>query len=155
MRLQVVRFKCGSCHEWFEATRISELAYGEFLLRSKDGRSVAYLDALRDTVFEEVDGLLLREPRTGRLSDFERADVLHAVFGVACDPDENGDAYQGGTDPACPNCGRRNIEYWEAADPPRYVEAEVPPVTHHNWARLEPQAREKLIRDSISRLGIR
>lgn len=143
MRLQIFRYKCGACGAWFEAPEISELAYGEFLLRSESGET-RYLNANLDRVFLEVDALLRTNPRLSSFTQFQRADVLNEVFGVACDPDSMGGVFRIGTKPKCPSCIHSNITEWESPEPPRYVELDIVPITHLQWETLSDD--EKRIR---------
>ena len=148
MRLQIFRYKCGACGEWFEAPEISELAYGEFLLRSESGET-RYLNANLDKVFLEVDALLETDPRLSSFDQFQRADVLNEVFGIACDPDSAGGVFRLGAKAQCPKCRHCNITEWESSEPPRFVELDVIPVTHLQWETLSDDGKRTRARGTL------
>ncbi len=93
-----------------------------------------YLDANRDLTFEEVDRLMRCDHRVVALDSFERADLLHDLFGTACDPDSQGNAFRIDLKARCPNCCERHVTWWESVEPPTYVELEIFPVTHEAWS---------------------
>ena len=148
MRLQVYRYKCGACGDWFEAPEIGELAYGEFLLRSHAGE-VRYLNANLDKVFTEVDDLLGSDPRLCSFDQFQRADVLNEVFGVACDPDSTGGLFRVAAKPLCPKCNQCNISEWESTEPPCYVDVDVIEVAHSRWESLSEGEKQNRIREAL------
>lgn len=148
MRLQLLRYRCGTCGKWFEAPEISELGYGEFLLRSIGGE-MRYLDANLDRVFTEVDKLIGMDGRVHLLNQFQRADILHDVFGVACDPDLHGYELRITEKAPCSHCNQRKVAEFESVEPVTYVDMDVPPVTHDQWNRLSDSEKRTLVRQAL------
>lgn len=144
MRLQLFTYHCGACGRWFQAPEVGELAYGEFLLRSPSGE-MRCLNANLDDVFTEVEALLANDPQVRSLDAFRRADILNDVFGVACDPDSQGNEFRIGARQPCSHCGEHEIAEWESVEPPAYVDVNVPPVTHFRWQKLSQDEKLKRI----------
>lgn len=154
MNYLVYRFQCRGCQHWFEHHQMSPSAYGEFLLRSETRRSERYLNGITDPVYQEVDDLLRFETRVRNRSDRERSEVLQSVFGVACDPDTDGDLFQMNLFPRCPDCGADDVETWEATEPPRVVDLEIPPVTHAAWNALSRAGKIEVLNGALDQRGI-
>lgn len=136
MKLQIIKFKCGSCGEWFESPEIDEFAYGEFLMRSGSGE-IRYLNANLDEVFKEVDSILETDSRFASLDKFQKADVLHSIFGIACDRDCDNEYFQIGAKPPCPRCAKQMISEWVGTNPLRYVDIDLIPISHDEWINLD------------------
>lgn len=149
MRLHIFKFTCGNCGCEFKSPKMSFDTYGEFLLRSKGGE-LAYLNAISDPVYQEVDDLLNQLPELQGKSALMLSEFLRKVFGVACDSDTQGNSFSIGGDPVCPSCGDRNISYWEATEPPEYLEQEWPPVTHVKWSSLSDSEKLNLLANELS-----
>lgn len=154
MKLQLFKYTCGRCGHSFEAPELPGNQYGLFLMRSEGKDTLALVNALDDTVFEEVDRLLSAIPGIEAKSDAERAMVLHAIFGICYDPDEDGSLFGIGTFPACSECSSREIAYWQASDPPIFVELSLPSVTHDKWKSLNTKSRLNLLREEMTRKGL-
>ena len=153
MKLGIAKFTCGKCGNIFEAPQLSPEVYGDFLLRSENN-FLAFVDAIEDQTFEEADSLVNANPHRRRLSEIERAKILHKIFGeLTCDPDPKGAAFVIGMPPTCPACGAQEIAAWDFKDPPESVDVEVPSVTHTRWNSLTPEEKkaeaERLIATSL------
>jgi len=136
MKLELARYKCSTCANIYTAPSLGESAYGEFLLWSESG-SVAYLNALEDPTFKEVDSLLLLHPKASMLPPLERAKVLRKIYGrLACDVDEHGVPFSIDASPPCPSCGGQQLESWELTNPAEVVDISVKEVTHVHWYAL-------------------
>jgi len=147
MKFELVIYKCAQCGNTFKAAAIGSGSYGEFLLRSEGEGVEAYLDALSDKTYDEVDKLLEAHPMLVGMSAFKRAEILRSVYGaIACDPDQHGNSYVIDGHPRCPTCGSREIESWEFTDPIEFVELDIPPVTHQLWNSLSDE-------EKINRVG--
>lgn len=137
MKLQLVKFKCAKCKNQFKAPVIGFDSYGEFLLRSIGNAEEAYLDAIEDQTYQEVDTLLKANTRMAGREPNVLADMLRKTYGaIACDPDSAGNPFQIGAFPKCPFCDSQEMEYWEATEPPEFVERTLQPVTHIGWSLL-------------------
>lgn len=153
MRLQVYRYKCGSCGEWYEGLELGDFAYGEFLMRSSSGE-IRFLEAINDPVFQEVSEILEKTPRLSACDESRRAEVLHAVFGVACDPDSKGILFHVGASPHCTSCGQLDVSEWEGTDPPRFVEVDVTNASHEHWATLSDIEKESLVQEALDAMPL-
>ena len=149
MRLHIFKFTCGNCGCDFKSPKMSFDTYGEFLLRNNEG-DLAYLDGISDPVYQEVEDLLKQLPALQNKSAVVLAEFLRKVFGVACDPDAKGNLFSIGGDPVCPSCGERNASYWEATEPPEYLEIELPAVTHKKWFRLSEPEKLSLLANELN-----
>jgi hypothetical protein len=149
MRLQTFRYHCGACGQWFESPAIGGFAYGEFLLRSESGE-MRHLNANLDPTFDEVDRLIRNDPRAAKLDKFRRADVLNYVFGITCDKDSLGNEFRIGLEARCLRCDERDIIEWESVEPPKYIDLEVPAVTHEAWSTLQETEKQSLISSALT-----
>lgn len=145
MKLQLVKYTCGSCGSVFDAPALTEGAYGEFLLWSREGR-MRYLNAFVDPTLKEVDNLLRDCKALEGSSPLERSKFLHRLYGrVACDPDVQGAPFDIDAYPPCPSCHSSKVISWEFKDPPEFVDVDVPIVTHHIWSSLLDGQKEELL----------
>lgn len=148
MKLQYYNYTCANCGHRFKVLKMCFFPYGEFLLRSKSNE-LSYLNAIEDSVYEEVDSLLEKIPGYKRKSDDERAEILQSVFGAACDSDVNGNSFSINAEPLCPSCGENEIQNWEATMPPEYEEREVFHVTHKKWSSLSEIEQMDLLKKEL------
>lgn len=153
MRLLVFRYHCGACGKWFNAPDVSELAYGEFLLRSDYGE-LRYLNAIDDPAFAEADHFMKNDSRAATLDSHKCADLLHDIFRVTCDPDQQGSEFRIGRKARCLHCHERNVINWESVEPPKYIELEVLPVTHEAWSKWRDDQKQAAISAAIDASGI-
>ena len=149
IRLQLYKYRCNHNQHEYEATAMPSFSHGKFLLRSEGRRSEAYLNAIEDPVYEEVDRILKKSPKTKGKDDIQLAAILRSVFSIACDPDIDGTFFKIGLPPRCPTCGSDEASYWEAFDPPKFLEKDIPHVTHKKWNTLSEKEKEDLVSSSI------
>lgn len=152
MKLMLFRYWCDSCNKWFEAPNIGNV-YGHFVLHSISGE-IRYLDAISDCVFEEVSELIKKDSRVYSVDEFKQAEILHEIFGIACDPDTCGNEFRMGVNRTCPYCKRDTIDSWEAVDPTTYVNLDILPITHNQWNQLNWQEKNDIIRKAIDSSSI-
>ena len=141
---------CANCAQHFVQPELAENSYGEFLLRTPSGEW-AYLDAMADASYKEVDSLLSSNSRTAHLSDAERCVCLMHIYGkVACDPASDGTVFVLAAFPPCPNCGSQEMASWEYLNPAQVVDEEVPNVTHTRWATLSAAQKAVLVEAALA-----
>ena len=141
MKLELIEYTCATCGLVFEAPGTSENAYGEFLLRSQGG-SVAFLNAIKDPTYKEVESLLTPEPGIAALPPLDRAKILRHVYGpLACDPDDGMMPFEIDARPACPHCNANAVSSWRFKSPPAFIDIAVPPVSHAGWEKLSEAAK--------------
>ena len=146
----MVQFTCAKCASVFEAPEIGGGGYGGFLLRSASGET-AYLNAIQDQVYEEVDQLLAVCPETSNMRSLERAKVLQRIFGeVACDKASDGSSFVLGAHPPCPKCGSQEMAAWEFKTPTELVDVQVAPVTHMGWSQLSPAEKQGRVEEKLA-----
>src|SRR5690606_961112 len=104
LRLQIYKYRCADGQHDYKAAGMPSGAYGEFLMRSEGRRAEAYLNAIQDPVYEEVDQIIKTHPRLKGKDAFQLANILRAIFGVACDSDVDGTLFRIGLRPRCPVC---------------------------------------------------
>jgi len=150
MKLELVRYRCATCANSFDAPEIGSNAYGEFLLRSKSGET-AYLNALSDKSYDDVD-LLLSMKQPGLTYETDRVKVLREIYGeVACDRDANGEVFVLDAHPACPKCGGQRMDWWEVLEPIQIVEAEISSVQHSTWNSLSALHRKSRVDSALQK----
>lgn len=136
MKLQLVKYKCAQCKSEFKVPHLRSGAYGEFLLRSTSGE-VAYLDAMKDSTYDEVFDLIKSHRKIAHQSPNKLAEILRRSYGhIACDKDNQGEHFAIGTSPICPVCKSQDMEYWEVLEPPEFINENIDPVTHNDWNNL-------------------
>ncbi len=151
MKLELIEYTCSKCGIKFKAPGLPESSYGEFLLYSKHGSS-AYLNAIEDPTYKEVDRLLSLEPKIKNLSPADRAKILRHVYGpAACDWDDVGFPFGIDIFPPCPNHHSNSILEWRFGSPPEWVDVRVPPVTHVVWKSLSEPEKIGRLRAELSR----
>lgn len=114
---------------------VSEFTYGEFILRSQGLGSEVYLNAIEDTAFNELNRMIKNNDLTKNMSARERAKILHSVYGITCDEDEDedGTTFQINLDPKCPNCGKHEMTCLDEVRPPVIIDIDIPRVEHKKW----------------------
>ena len=154
MKMLMLKFNCLKCGNHFNAHELGVDSYGVFILRSAGTASEAYLDAMQDSTYQEVNGLLKLHARWRELKPNELADVLRKSYGlIACDPDQAGQPFQIGMFPKCPSCGSQEMASWEATDPPVFIEMEISPVTHMSWSSLSDAEKTTKVAQALKQLG--
>lgn len=150
MKLVLVRYVCANCGSSFKAPELNPTSYGEFLLRSGTTGSLAYLDALGDSTYDEVEAILSENPLVQRRTATGRADLLRRIYGpVACDPDETGNPFVIGMHPVCPICRSQSMKEWETAEPLETVNIVISPVHHSTWNQLTTAQKGKRVSASL------
>lgn len=154
MKLQIYRFKCGQCGVEFKSPKTIVGGYGEFMLRSVGAGEIAYLNALEDKTYDEVEGLLRTNSRIAGKGDNAYADILQNTYGdIACDVDQTGESFRIGALPKCPQCGVENILSWEEIVPPEFVDKRLSPVTHSEWDGLSYKEKEGVVDQALQKFG--
>lgn len=143
MKLQQFQYRCGTCGNWYFSPELT-WGYGEFVLVSKTGE-LRYLNAIGDQVFSEVEGILMCHSRYLLMNEANRATFLQRIYGFACDPDELGDRFLIGAQPACPQCKEVNVSAFQSVEPPEFLDIDVLPVTHLEWNALCSSSKEILV----------
>lgn len=143
MKTLLYRYICSKCEEKFNAPGVSDFSYGQFIMFSESGFYSAYLDALSDPVYSEMDHIIKTIPPIIEMGEDFQADFFQNVFSITCDlaPDEG--LYCIGKQPACPVCHSQKMKSWEPTDPQEY--ADTPSVTHIEWERLTNADKRKKI----------
>ncbi len=144
MSLTVFKFVCANGHA-FEAPDASG-EYGEFVMRSEKSSAPALLEAVGNAAYAEVDGMLRQLGAYRGRTEFQQADSLQAVFGIACDPAPDGTRLRIGRRPLCSVCGTREMASWE---PVRPYEGPYIRVTHEQWEALSEPEKRTLLADAI------
>ncbi|WP_061539176.1 hypothetical protein [Collimonas fungivorans] len=145
MKLELIKYTCARCATSFDAPALGEDAYGEFLLRSKNGE-MAYLNAFMDLTYKEVDNLLSSHPKASVLQPLERAKILRRIYGgLACDLDSEMSPFEIDALPLCPSCGSQQMASWEFKNPPEILDVPVSAVTHNCWSMLSDSEKLKLL----------
>lgn len=154
MKLQLVKFKCAKCAGIFKSPEVAFNSYGEFLLRSVVDAEEAYVNAIEDETYQEVNIILKSNARMAGKEPNVLAEILRKTYGaIACDPDSVGQPFQIGRFPKCPSCDSQEMEYWEATEPPEFVEKAVRSVPHTKWGLLSHADKEAKVDEVLSSMG--
>lgn len=154
MKLQLVKYLCGSCKFEFSSPQLKVGSYAEFLLRSKSRDDIVYLNAIEDKTYDEVDVLIKSNPKLKGKSGNIYASILRKSYGaIACDPSKQGGGYQIGALPVCPSCCSQSMDYWEFIEPPEFVDRFVSHVTHSGWEGLNMSEKIKKVDMVLSEFG--
>ena len=144
-----LRAQCLACGHEFPSYVLPDMVYGEWLLRTCDGKEMAILQCLDNPVFDEVrelvDGLIAREKnrKLQRLAQKRREPtLLDRVMPICCDP--LGGAELTTAPPRCPLCQSANVDRFDH-DPPRGMGINLPVVTFHRWLAMRPDEREQKV----------
>jgi hypothetical protein len=149
MKLLMFHYRCLACGCQFESPESLPSTYGQFLARSTLSDQRALLNALDDPVYSEVAGILDRLGFAVGLDDNKKADLLLRVFGKTCDPAVDGSDYLVAARPQCPRCRSRDRLSWQACDPPRFCEEDLPGMTHRRWSQLDADEKIRRLKDAV------
>lgn len=153
MKFILVNYICGACGKLYKAPEIAPHAYGEFLLRSEGRGDVAYLNALTDSSYKEVDNILQQNLLGIHEDPQRRAKMLQAIYGaVACDSDSEGNIFKIGLHPICPMCGYQVMKSWQVTEPVEFIELLIPSVTHSFWDSLSESEKMKRVDANLEKL---
>lgn len=140
MNAVIYKYKCASCGASFEASGVPEMSYGEFILRTKSGEE-AYVNAVSDPAFNELLSMVRSHPSLLEDDKAKSGTIAQRLFGLICDKSPNGQMYQIGMPPKCPNCSSHEMASWGELLPLKF--SPVPMVTHNEWLLLDD--KDKLI----------
>ena len=107
------------------------------------------LDALDESVFDDVQARLHADERANALTDPQRRTLLLSALSAVLDHDQNGDPFVFHGSPGCPHCGSTAVASFVETDEP--VSAEAAPATHVTWDTLPPASRDALVRSTLDR----
>jgi len=154
MKLQLYRFKCAHCGAGFKSPKTIAGSYGEFILRGIGTGEIAYLNALEDATYDEVDRILKANNRVAGKRANILADILRKSYGdIACDLDSMGKPFRIGASPRCPRCDGQDMESWEEVDPLEFVDESLRPVSHFEWNALSDDMKERKVDEILQLLG--
>lgn len=136
---------CKKCKNKVEFLYISDFSYGERLALYNDGKKYAYINLLKDEVYnqvvEEIETILQKYKKD--ITKEKEQEIVNMTFKIACD-NING----GGVD----FIGNRKCEYCESeevedllVEPEQIVNVDIPEITHNNWKTLSEEERKQAI----------
>lgn len=153
MKVELAYYTCGCCECKFTAHKLIAGSYGEFLLRSAGTGQEAYLNAMADDTYMEVNNILASLPQMMNVKPIVKAGYLKSIYGlVACDTDNNGYPFEIGLNPKCPRCSSREIKFWEVVEPIEVIDKDIPFVTHFRWNKLSREDKIILVTESLSKI---
>jgi hypothetical protein len=145
-RLSLERFSivCAGCERTWVRHELTGPGYGDFVLHDADDE-MRYVDALSDSVFEEVSQFVARA--YPMLDDLQRAYLTKCAFGITCDAAATGTPFNISPTPECRNCGSREISRVSTG---QFDQIEVRNVEHSRWTMLSPSDREHELRSVLA-----
>lgn len=150
MRTQLYKYLCGKCNTSFKSPGISGELYGEFLLWSEKNSEVAYLNAVKDPFFEEVEKIFDEVIKYKSIGSCDCVDMFQAVFSESCDTAIDGTKFRIDLQPICPNCGSRELSSWGPVKPIEYTTEDIKSVSHKHWATLTYEKKKLLIESAVT-----
>jgi hypothetical protein len=146
MKLHLFRYECKNCENTFKSPQLIGDAYGEFLMRSRNG-DIVYLNTFEDKVFDEVE-IIFKKIVSSAQSNNTR--LFQSIFSVSCDSSPEDSAYNIRQKPICPSCGESNIGHWGPTNPPEYLEEDIKAVAHERWNKLTSEEKKSLVDEAIN-----
>ena len=101
-----------------------------------------------DKSFQDVYSMVKSAVKSLNLTPIQIANIFDNIYTEVCDLAPDGSKYNMSGDWNCPKCGSRPLHYGPT-NPPKYVEANPPAVTHSRWDSLNEEEKLKLIRQLI------
>lgn len=109
MNVACFEANCNNCGKVFENPMLSDFMYGQFILRSDDGRILAYVDALQEQAIKEIENIFdSLFQQYGKSTD--RISCFQYTF-AKCSDTINGHEMKIDVSPICPFCNSKNINY--------------------------------------------
>lgn len=140
--------RCDSCGTIDRTYRFGDfVSYGRALGRTCFGE-LAEFSAWEDPVYEELLGIV----RTFMVQrDGRRSDCFDMVMSVVADPAPSGERYKFINGLCCRQC--RSSANWYKPGEPDVEKIQLSLVTHHEWERLTPEEKSKLIEAALQSYG--
>lgn len=154
MKLQLLQVTCARCGQDSTVAVMPDGIHAQFVLRSAGSLEEAFLDAVQDPTYDEVDALLNQSRRMIGKDGWFRAHALQRTYGeIACDPDSTGSFFNIGKLPNCPACGHPTLHSWRPMVPPQCVDKGIPAVTHRAWTALSELQKAFRVDDVLESRG--
>ncbi len=144
MSLATFNFVCTRGHV-FEAPDVTG-DYGEFVLRGEESPVPARLQAVGNAPYTEVRKILRDLGAFRGKTDHQQANLLQAIFGIACDPAPDGTRLTLGRRAPCPVCGTRKMASWEVVGP---YNGPSLPITHEKWNALSETEKTARVAEAV------
>ena len=144
------KYICGVCGNRFSAPNMPDEAYGEFVVRSQASDANAYMSVFDDGILDEIGGILKQNAVKWEVAKTQIPELQQKLFSFATDMAEDGSRYEIGLMPRCPQCKNRKPSSWAEEEPVRKLELKV--VTHHAWAKMDSEARERTINAALAKV---
>jgi hypothetical protein len=113
-------------------------------MRSESLAHFALVDVERDSQYRALWALACADENLSRLMDVQRVNVVARVFGWLCEPAPDGSAYSFCFPKKCPSCKSSHLRYGPS-NPPRFMEANLPFVSHKKLDLMSREAALKLL----------
>ncbi len=149
VKMHIFHYRCGACGKTYDAPELSGHYYGMFLLRSKPSGHMFILNALEDTAYQELENIILNISDFSDARDLALTDLIQIAFTITCDVTQDHEHLFLNAKPACSHCKSDLAEYWEASDPPIFLEYELPKPTHQSWNTFSADKKKELIKSYL------
>lgn len=136
--LEALRCMCRDCGGKSEVYDLGQVKNGA-------GLGPGYHD--NDPVFWEVAHLVDILCNEKGFSPRQQDELFKAAFIASCDPID-GHNVSFLRNPFCRFCGSENVQVDEH-DPPRFVEKDLPYISHSHWLQREPRERAEIVLKSL------
>ncbi|HIV72916.1 MAG TPA: hypothetical protein H9903_18410 [Candidatus Aquabacterium excrementipullorum] len=154
MKLQRLHVTCAQCGQDSSVSVMPDGVHGQFVLRSIGSLEEAFLNAVQDPTYDEVEHLINHSRRLIGKDNWFRAHALQRTYGeIACDPDSTGSFFNIGKLPNCPKCGHATLHSWRPMSPVQFVDRDIAPVTHRAWHALSEAQKAFRVDDVLEARG--
>ena len=152
LKVNLVVFKCicKKCFYEFESYNLSEFVYGARIIYTKDRKYSALINFLEDDTYEQVKDILSEYIKKKNFSTKTKIEYFRKVLGLVCDP-INGIELDTSSKIYCPNCLSIEIDRYDT-NPRRFIEKEIPLVTHERWDKLNANEKRELLFTAFKKL---
>ena len=151
-KTETVRFfeaHCSDCNESFAVPLLSDFAYGEFILKTEDGKAFAYMNAIIEKSFELISKLVKEISQSENSKElrpdhsFSSGDLNTLHWVIAQCADEIGNEKLDNQF-RCPNCGSIDVLYGNSV---AVRDDEIPVVSFERFNALVDSEKKDKVRE--------
>jgi hypothetical protein len=149
LKLTVAHAKCSNCGFERKLYFMSDYAYGERVVSTKDGQLCAYANLLDEQNISELFNLtkIVFSEINIIISDSKLKRIVSNIYGILCDK-INGEIIDNTPNWKCSNCNiGKMIE--DKVFGENLMEIEVPIVTHVSWNSLNESEKKQVIIEEL------
>lgn len=141
MRAARFEAKCKDCSNIFLIPLLSDFSYGEFIAKGQSGKGFVYLNAFKEKAWGVIDEIIKSSRSHDKNKEYEESECFQKVVGQCIDTID-GEEFSIISDPVCPKCLSRKIDY----DDRDIIDFhEIPEATFNGIVNMEEDERKIFI----------